>query len=485
MGLKVYPGKLLTINENLRGENMKKLIFVLCLVFLFSSQAFPENDCTGDIKELISQCCNNFFSKNKNYEDYSELIIHRTNEFFAINEGTTEFEGKKPLSIHPIYAYGINGVAYYEVWLSLDGKNVTGWLLLSVTDKDYPIVNFSHDGIPYSLQLLENAKKQGITPKKTDKIYRFGVSYFTLENATGNLLAEFGAMPKWVSTYVKIGGNGKGDSLNKDIEDIAEDSVKVKEGIHYIIINNYDSLKNLFPKRYFGEKRAQIAEEMRNQIFPDKGHGEAYIINRDYYLYYWIYGTQCLYTQIPPHTSSNWSNCWSGSNNNAWTSIFGWWDKNMGKSRLIPTTIYGETCPIDRNTASRRAVIDPVQMWIRAVCGTFCLGSSGFTYWSNMWKGYQYASYKGYGWSYWYQWCNSPGCNVNLANILVNCIANNHRPAHVGANSHVWVGWGFAQWNTNTDWSWVYCYPGWSNNHSSDVWIWWHDLNEVTRIYVY
>jgi hypothetical protein len=470
-------------------------VLVLFLVVSFPSNAFAGNAVpTGEppenpdiIAKSIERCCKNFFIKNKESKDYSALIVHRTKEVFGINAGIKEFAGKKPLSIHPIYAYGIDGVAYYEVWLTNDGKNPAGWLLLSVSGKDYPLVNFSHEGIPYSKKVLEKAREKGIKFKKTNKIYRFGVSYFTLENKKGKKLAEFGEMPRWVSTGVEVGNGGKGDSKTKKItREAAEDSIIVKEGVHYKTIDNYDSLKKNFPKSYFTQRRATLAQDMQKSIFPKKGHGEAYKLKKaGKYNYWWIGGTQCLYTQIPKYSGYNWTGCWSGCNNNAWTSLFGWWDKNKGKGRLIPTTSAGETCPTLRNNKKRRAVVDPIQMWFRGKCSTYCSGGGGWTYWKKAWKGYRWAHYQGYGWSYWYRWCNNAGCNVDLANILVDCIANNRRPAHVGANSHFWVGYGFAQWSTNTDWTLVYCYPGWDDDHDDDVWIWWRDINSVTRVFVY
>lgn len=165
--------------------------------------------------------------------------------------------------------------------------------------------------------------------------------------------------------------------------------------------------------------------------------------------------------------------------------MFGWWDINQGKTNLIATTSTGEGCPTTRNNMQRRDVVDPVQMWFRGHCDTYCSSGGGWTKWSKAWKGYEWADNEGYGWSYWYQWCNNPGCDVDLADILVDCIGNNLRPAHIGANSHFYVGTGFAQWSTNTDWTWVYCYPGWSTNHNDDIWIYWRDLNASTKVFVY
>jgi hypothetical protein len=124
-------------------------------------------------------------------------------------------------------------------------------------------------------------------------------------------------------------------------------------------------------------------------------------------------------------------------------------------------------------------------MYIRSVSYTYCGSGTGWTKWSDTWRGSQYAPYKGYGYLYQYYWCNSAGCNVTLANILTDGVANNYRPVYIGANSHAYVGYGWAQWSGNTDWTLAYCYPGWSENNNDDVWIWWHDFNAAVKMFVY
>lgn len=471
------------------------ILFPLTFILLFSllgcSQFLREREEPPVDLKSFEKYCKEFFAKNKEYKNSSDTIIHLTNEFMAINEGTKEFSGKIPFKIFPIYSYGIEGVAYYEVWLTKDGKNPKGWSLLSVTNRDYPLVNFSHEGIPYSKKVIDIAEKQGVRYDSSLRIYRFGVSYFSLENKEGEKIADFGEMPQFVPIDVDISNGGKGDSRTKTITEKAKtDTLELREGVHYYTIDNYDDLKKYFPSSYFTKKREKVSQDMLKRIFPQDKHGEAFFYlkstgHNPYYIYRWISGTQCLYTQIPGNSSFNYTGCWSGCNNNAWAGLFGWWDLNRNKTNLIPTTSTGEGCTTLRNTRQRRDVVDPVQMWLRGTCGTYCSSGGGWTKWKNAWKGYEWADNQGYGYSYWYQWCNSAGCDVDLADILVDCIGNNYRPAHIGANSHFYIGTGFAQWSTNTDWTWVYCYPGWSTNHNDDVWISWHDLNSATKVFVY
>ena len=415
-----------------------------------------------------------FIKTHPEEEKNASKIISVTSEFFAINGNNKEFGNKKPCHIQPIYAYGVDGVAYYEVWFTENNKNVKGWILISATEKDYPLVNFSQ-GIPYSSHLI-TANTQN------NKIYRFGASFYAMEQ-NGNKVAEYGSMPKYIlNTSVQKSHGGEGDSKSGLQESFkTEDGV---EGVDYFLVNSYESLKTLFPQNYYSQQRAQYAAQMQQRLFPASGHGEARK-TAGYYQYRWVGGQQAYYTQIPAYTGWNPYACWSGCNNNAWTNIYGWWDKNAGKASLIPTTSFGETSPIYRNTASRQNSIDPVQMYIRGVSSTYCGDGTGWTLWSDTYKGYQYAPYKGYGYLYQYRWCNSAGCNVDLANIVTDGIANNYKPVYVGANSHAYVGYGWAQWTDNTDWTWAYCYPGWSENNNDDVWIWWHDFNASVKLFVY
>jgi hypothetical protein len=101
----------------------------------------------GGKSSTIEALCNEYFKTHKDEAANAQKIIAVTKEFFVINQQTKEFKNKKPFHIQPIYAYGIDGVAYYEIWFTEDRKTPKGWILISATDKDYPLVNFSQ-GIP-------------------------------------------------------------------------------------------------------------------------------------------------------------------------------------------------------------------------------------------------------------------------------------------------------------------------------------------------
>ena len=394
-------------------------------------------------------------------------------KFMDIMRSNERFGDKKPCHIQPIYAYGVTGVAYHEIWFAgADKTTAEGWVLLSATDKDYPLVNFSH-GTPYSADLLSKAGNTG-------KIYRFGVSYYALET-NGRKIAEHGSMPTSISNSAsEKSESGTGDSKDPSLES-KNGKVALTEGSDYFTIHSYDELKQLFPKYYFSENRKRTASQMNDKFFADNSLNK---ISTRAYQYRYIAGSHGFYTQIPGNSGYNPFPCWSGCNNNAWANIYAWWDRNMSKGYLIPTTATGETSPIYRNTYYRQVSSDPVQMYCRSVSNTYCGSGTGWTLWSDCWRGSLYAGSKGYGYTYYYQWCNSGGCNINLANIATDGIANNYRPVHIGANSHFYVGYGWSQWDTNTDWTWAYCYPGWAESNKDDVWILWHDWNAAVKLFI-
>lgn len=425
----------------------------------------------ADAGQAIEALSEEYFRKHSDEKENEGQLITVTKDFLAYNQGTEEFGRKKPCRIQPIYAYGVEGVAYYEVWFTEDDNTVKGWMLVSATEKDLPLLNFSN-GIPYSSRLLEGAQEG-------DKVYRFGVSYFVLER-NGNKVSEYGQIP---DAYAKSESGGGGKGKNGNIAVDGDDS-NLRRADDYYEITDYESLKSVFAKVYFTEDRASEAQNMRMEIRSRKEIAANARI-ADAFNYAWVNGPFCYYTQIPPRTGHNTFACYSGCNNNAWASLYGWWDLNRGKANLIPTTSDGEASPQYRNTAARKNSIDPVIMRLRHLSGTYCKKDEGMTKWSNMHRGYFYADEHGYNSDVWWRWCDKDGCHVWLADIVTDGIANNGTPVIIGANSHMYVGYGWAQLPTDTRSTWAYCYPAWQENHNDDVWIHWKDFNATTRIFLY
>ena len=468
-------------------QSVQHLIVFFCIAFFVAACEKQEFGATQDsvttnnptTLHFEPQSIENLISAYVQTHKDEKLDVARMTtvyyKFMEIMGSNERFKDKKPCRIQPIYAYGVPGVAYHEIWFA--GKDKTtaeGWVLLSATAQDYPVVNFSQ-GTPYSLNLLSKASNAG-------KIYRFGVSYYALEE-NGRKTAEHGSMPKVINNDAsEKSEGGAGDSKDPSIGS-KNGTIQLQEGSDFFTIKSYEELTKLFPKYYFSEKRKRTAREMDDKFFADNSLNK--ISTRAAYQYRYISGDHGYFTQIPAYTGYNPFACWSGCNNNAWANIYAWWDRNMSKGYLIPTTATGETSPIYRNTYYRQVSADPVQMSCRALANTYCGDGTGWTLWSDTWKGALYTGKIGYAYTYYYQWCNSGGCDVNLANIATDGIANNYRPVYIGANSHAYLGYGWAQWDTNTDWTWAYCYPGWAENNSDDVWVFWHDWHASVKLFIH
>ncbi len=457
---------------------MKKLLIPIASLLLvggiiFSCQKEEEEIIDQTSKSVDTENLSDFEKLSKSYFDNNEIevsnqekLLKVANDFLSTNGNQAGFSNKKPLHIQPIYAYGIDGVAYYEVWFTEDGTTPQGWILISATDKDYPVVNFSK-GTPYS---------SNFDVAEGDKVYRFGVSYFAKES-NGDLVDDYGQMPGAVFHTDKSGESaGNSNDGNQKAIDPSEELI---EGIDYTTINNYDQLRELFADSYFTEGRATHAKQLEEAISERSKNNRVAA-----FTYKYISGSRAYYTQIMPNTGVNTTSCYSGCANNAWANLYAWWDKNKSKGNLIPTTIYGETSPNYRNSTSRKAVTDPVQMATRAFVGTSCSGETGNTAWSSMYKGYSYAHSKGYGCSYASNWAWFSGWGVGLANNLTHGVADRGEPVLIGANSHFYVAYGWKQDPANTNQTWGLCYPGWSQNDSDDVWIHWGDFNSSCRITV-
>jgi hypothetical protein len=472
--------------KNVFSSTLKHLVFILSMTFMLVS---------CDKKDETADTITSTQTEKKSFQDEPQSIAalisayqqaHRNepldsfrvttvfNQFVNMMGSNKSFEGKKPCRIQPIYAAGEKGVAYYEIWFAKSDKTVEGWVLMSATEKDYPIVNYSH-GTPYSANMMDKAGTD-------DKVFRFGVSYYTLEH-NGKKIAEFGQMPAFIANPAS---KNKGESGGYDSKDPSVSAnngkVQLKEGEDFFTIGSYEQLKELYAKYYYTENRKRVANRMNDKFFSTDLTKS--LNTRGAYQYRWVSGQTGNYTQIAPNYFYNYTSCYSGCNNNAWANIYAWWDGTGGKGNLIPTTTTGETTPIFRNSLSRLAASDPVQMYCNRVCGTFCDGLGGGTYWSKAWLGNEYVKNK-YYYTFYYQWCANAGGNVNLANLVTDGVATYGSPVHIGSNSHFYVGIGQSQWDSNTDWTWAYCYPGWSENERDNVWIIWHDWYSSLKMFIH
>src|SRR4030095_10437188 len=90
----------------------------------------PSGNFQGRSIEALSK---EYFTANPAESANEAKVISVINEFSLINKTMKKLKEKPPCRIQPIYAYGIDGVAYYEVWFTEDNKTAQGWVLVSAT----------------------------------------------------------------------------------------------------------------------------------------------------------------------------------------------------------------------------------------------------------------------------------------------------------------------------------------------------------------
>lgn len=409
----------------------------------------------------------------------SSKIVSTFKWFLEVHDAKGKFAGIKPCRIQPIYAYGIDGVAYYEIWFKDSAGAFKGWVMLSASDNDYPMVNYGY-GEPHSSSVLKGDSEKG-------KVYRFGVNYFVLD-VNGAKIAEYGEMPSYIiNRKSDKSGSLYYDSRNAQNSNIGAEQQPV-EGKDYFLIQDYEALKTLFPKYYYDEGRQTDAIAMRKEVNMKASSRKALQNQKTAEVFNEvnIVGDFGHYTQMMANESPNNTNCFSGCNNNAWANIFLWWDLNAGKSNLIPTTSTGNPSPINRATAENRAVVDPIQMYCNSVCGTYCNSGTGYTYYWNSHRGSQYAGTRGYGYTYGANWCLLwGGCSASIANNITDGVANNGKPVLVGTYSHMLVACGWKQEIGNTQNTWALCDPGYRDDNAQKDWIYWKDLYYSCKFFVY
>ncbi len=432
---------------------MKKIVlstYVLLLLLVVSCEKIGQEAIVNQTVEMsridkFKSLSEAYFNTHPDESARAQKVTQRGVDFLQYNQNDTDLKGKSILSLQPVYAHGIKGVAYYEIWFTQDGVTPKGWVLLSATDQDLPVVAYS-GGIPYSYHLKSTPAPEG------SKTYQFGVSYYVLESPDGIKLAEYGSMPASLPDPASIGTYRSGRLSEKDVKMVA--------------IDNYEKLKQVFPSVYYTPEMMEAART--TEIAPDG------------YDYNYITGEVGYFKQIPPYTSVNQKKCYSGCVNNAWLNLYSWWDTNKGIEDLIPTTSTGEKSCRMRNTPERQQATDPVQMELARDGSTYCNGDQGTTFLWNCQNGKAYASRKGYEIDYNYV-SRILSCS-SCRDIAYSGIADNKEPALVGTLSHMYVGYGTKRNPAVTNDVWIKCYPGWKENADDDVWLSWSSLHFSMKI---
>jgi hypothetical protein len=125
--------------KNVFSSTFKHLVFLLSMTFMVVS--CDKKDETADTElnpkteqktfqgepQSIAALISAYQQAHRNERLDSFRVATVFNKFVDMMGTNKSFEGKKPCHIQPIYAYGVTGVAYHEIWFAKPDKTVEGF----------------------------------------------------------------------------------------------------------------------------------------------------------------------------------------------------------------------------------------------------------------------------------------------------------------------------------------------------------------------
>lgn len=248
-------------------------------------------------------------------EDFAKRLAKNLLLDFKALEG---FSNAQVSDVHPIYAPTGQTVAYYEVKFSSPAKRDNGYAIISATENDYPVAEFSHRGLTHYERL------QKLSGRRDFRMIRFGPTYITAEDTGGRLLAEAGGRPIIVPPALQARVHGEAKTEKGLIEPL-----KAKMDASRLIKDvklDYPSFKSTYrpPVESVATLREAWTEVRKPEPVPCS------------FEYFWADGMQNhpFYLQIRPNTPPNNTSHWSGAGSTAWMNLFGYHDKNWTPNLL-------------------------------------------------------------------------------------------------------------------------------------------------------
>ncbi len=386
----------------------------------------------------------------------------------------------------PIFSWDGRTVAYYEVKLQTAAGSDVGYVMVSATEEDFPVVEFSHTGVTH----FEEFRK---TVQEPFRMIRYGAGYLVAEDDRGGLLAEIGFRPQILPEEVR-----------KELLAIEEEEAIMSVGMP---IKELPKEPETRPTEFSRVLQAEVSYAVwKTRVDPSMFvRGEPEEIKSEWEdlraryrqetsLWQWntayASSNQCRYLvqrlptrdsmprylQIPANTSPNTTSCASGCGPTAWMNIYGWHHLNGWSSRI---ELYGARY----NTLQ----IDYLTMGIRSRIKTSRLACNGFTWHYNMKYGLHYARDT---WNvqpyYWWRWSLRPS-KRNWIYSVARDMMRSERPFIVGYFSdwHYAIGFGTAEC-TRCGWdrhAWLRIYPAWRTDNRDDKWIRKSDIFGIWGVY--
>jgi hypothetical protein len=365
----------------------------------------------------------------------------------------TGFKKAKVGEYNAIYDSSGKNIAYYEFKIMSSSEKENGYIIISATEDDFPIVEFSEEGKTHYERFMEKL------PGKTFKMVRFGPSYIAAESLTGKLLADIGERPSIIPSELQVHTRGEGSSFKP----ITKKRLRAKIDVSQIR-RRQEPLSYEFLKSNYSQKKQRSPKMKRYWKAVKSPHSPCT------YDYYWAdgYYSHPYYKQIPKNTAPNNNDHSSGCGPTSWMNIYGWHDINWRQTILNGTQ------------TTNNSYIENLTMDLHNKLGTFepwwTFGADqGFTWPEDMEKGISFPKEKfQHSCSYWFRhdWWNT---DEEWVFAVARDSARKKRPFVVGyyEDWHYAIGYGIAEC-TKHGWkehSWIRIYPAWSTNDSQNKWI--------------
>lgn len=352
--------------------------------------------------------------------------------------------------IRPMYDLNGRDVMYYEVKFSSPQLKDNGYAIISATQADLPVVQFSETGRTHYERLRE------LTTHEDFRMVRFGPMYITAETRKGKLLAEIGERPALVPSELQVHFREevkKGSALARLPKKLRTDLTRFREEAE---ASDYVTYKLRF--RQPDRNTAAIREAWKKATKPKSNPGCSY----DHFQADG-YDNHAYYLQIDPNTPPNDTLHASGCGPTAWMNIFGWHDLNWRPDILSGMHTINDD------------YIKQLTMDLHDYLGTIWMFGQGFTWPGDIKKGHDFArSHLDHDCDHWYRvdWWNT---DEDWVFEVARSMARARRPFIVGyyQDWHYAIGHGILECKTH-GWkkhSWLNIYPAWSEDDNQDMWI--------------
>ncbi|OQW34315.1 MAG: hypothetical protein A4E19_02320 [Nitrospira sp. SG-bin1] len=243
-----------------------------------------------------------------------QLVKEALESFKDISDWThAKAAGFKPV-------YDVDGnAAYYEVIINDPQGTNRGYVLISATENDLPIVELSETAKPPFHRLAAKVGDQNF------KMVYFGPGYMAAEDANGNLLGGIGERPTAIPPEARLHSRGEASNYRSVPPRDPLPSIP-RRGIHRKSNRwSYPELKQTFIRP------RPTAQKLESYWIAAKSPNSPCIFDTA--------SANCpnghsYFLQIPKNTPPNSNNHWSGCGATAWMNLLGWHHLNFTSSLL-------------------------------------------------------------------------------------------------------------------------------------------------------